>query len=85
MTHSHALDQAILEVCLRRIDELAYVGLIGSERKWARFRERLLAKGFSEAALDKVSSPIGLVQGSKEPRAIALSVAAELLDVVAKV
>jgi xanthine dehydrogenase accessory factor len=85
MTHSHALDQAILEVCLRRIDELAYVGLIGSERKWARFRERLLAKGFTEAALDKVNSPIGLVQGSKEPRAIALSVAAELLDVVAKV
>jgi xanthine dehydrogenase accessory factor len=85
MTHSHALDQTILEACLHRMDELAYVGLIGSERKWARFRQRLLAKGFREADLDAVRSPIGLVQGSKEPRAIALSVAAELLEITARV
>ena len=85
MTHSHAIDQAILEACLQRRDELAYIGLIGSARKWARFQERLLAKGFSEADLEKVNSPIGLVQGPKEPRAIALSVAAELLEVLDKV
>ena len=81
MTHSHALDQAILEACLPRVHEFAYVGLIGSDRKWARFRERLKAKGFSEEALNAVRSPIGLVRGSKEPRAIAISVAAELLGV----
>ena len=85
MTHSHALDQAIIEACLPRIGEFAYVGLIGSERKWARFRERLSAKGFSDEALDAVRSPIGLVRGSKEPRAIALSVAAELLEVSSRV
>lgn len=85
MTHSHALDQVILETCLPRILEFAYVGLIGSERKWARFRERLGAKGFSDEALDAVRSPIGIVRGSKEPRAIALSVAAELLEVLNRV
>ncbi len=84
MTHSHALDQAILEACLPRIHDFAYVGLIGSDRKWARFRERLVAKGFDETAVDAVRSPIGLVRGPKEPRAIALSVAAELLGVPAE-
>ncbi|MCH2105546.1 MAG: xanthine dehydrogenase accessory protein XdhC [Planctomycetes bacterium] len=81
MTHSHAIDQEILEACLPRIHEFAYVGLIGSERKWARFQERLAAKGFSDEAIGAVRSPIGLVRGSKEPHAIALSVAAELLGV----
>jgi xanthine dehydrogenase accessory factor len=85
MTHSHGLDQTILEACLPRIRDFAYVGLIGSERKWARFRERLMAKGFSEETLDAVRSPIGIVRGSKEPRAIALSVAAELLEVLNRV
>ena len=55
--------------------------MIGSERKWARFQERLAAKGFSDEAIGAVRSPIGLVRGSKEPHAIALSVAAELLGV----
>ena len=45
-------------------------------------RERLTAKGFDETAVDAVRSPIGIVRGSKEPRAIALSVAAELLEVL---
>ena len=36
MTHSHALDLEILARALRR-GTFAYVGLIGSERKWARF------------------------------------------------
>jgi len=85
MTHSHALDQVILEACLPRIHEFAYVGLIGSERKWARFKERLVAKGFDQTAIEMVRSPIGLVRGSKEPRAIALSVAAELLGIPAEV
>lgn len=82
MTHDHSLDQTILEELLRR-DAFAYIGLIGSERKWARFRKRLAARGFSAEAILRVRSPIGISKGSKQPTAIAISVAAELLEVMA--
>ena len=83
MTHDHALDLALLEALLER-GGFPYVGMIGSQRKWARFRKRLLARGFDEGAVDSVRCPIGLSKSSKEPSAIALSVAAELVDVFAE-
>ncbi|MCB9915538.1 MAG: xanthine dehydrogenase accessory protein XdhC [Planctomycetes bacterium] len=82
MTHDHALDLAILEALLAR-GGFPYVGLIGSERKWARFRRRLAARGFTPAQIGSVRCPIGVTKSSKEPAAIAISVAAELLDVMA--
>jgi xanthine dehydrogenase accessory factor len=82
MTHSHALDLEIVARAIRR--EFAYLGLIGSERKWARFQKRLAQRGFSEAQIAKVRCPIGVSKHSKEPTAIAISVAAELLDVLAR-
>jgi xanthine dehydrogenase accessory factor len=81
MTHNHARDLEILERAVRRAD-LAYLGLIGSERKWARFQKRLLQRGASAAQIARVRCPIGLTRTSKEPTAIALSTAAELLDVM---
>ena len=80
MTHSHALDLEVVARALRR--DFAYLGLIGSDRKWDRFRKRLLQRGFSEAELAKVRCPIGVSKHSKEPTAIAISVAAELLEVM---
>ena len=56
----------------------AYLGLIGSDRKWKRFRARLLQRGFDERDLQRVQCPIGLSKSGKEPRAIALSVAAQI-------
>lgn len=83
MTHSHALDQDILAAALTR-GTFPYVGLIGSTRKWVRFRERLTQRGFSDAQLGSVTCPIGLGETSKEPRAIAVAVAAQLLEVLAR-
>ena len=83
MTHSHALDLEIVERALRR-GTFPYLGLIGSRRKWQRFRKRLAAKGFSEAELARVRCPIGLSQESKAPASIALSTAAELADALAR-
>lgn len=82
MTHSHALDLEILARALQR-GTFAYLGLIGSERKWARFRQRLEQRGFTAEQLDRVVCPIGLGRPSKEPAAIAVSVAAQLLGVLA--
>jgi len=81
MTHSHALDLEILTRAVQR--EFPYIGLIGSERKWARFQKRLAQRGVPPERITRVRCPIGLSKRSKEPGAIALSVAAELADVMA--
>ena len=78
MTHSHARDQAIVEAVLRRGD-FAYLGLIGSATKRARFAARLCAAGLSEAALQRLVCPIGDGIPGKEPGVIALAAAAEIM------
>ena len=84
MSFSHAEDLDIVAACLRRRREhadLPFVGLIGSRSKWASFRHRLEARGFTAAELAAVTSPIG-VQGviGKEPAVIAAAVAAQLMQ-----
>ncbi len=79
MTHSHDLDQAVCEAVLRRGDG-AYLGLIGSATKKARFLSRLSAKGLGDETLARLICPIGLdTISGKEPAVIAASVAADLL------
>lgn len=84
MSFSHAEDLDIVAACLRRQRErgdLAYIGLIGSATKWATFRRRLEQRGFSAAELAQVTCPIGIAGISgKEPEVIAVSVAAQLLQ-----
>ena len=80
LTHDHAEDLAILETALRD-DSFGFIGLIGSEVKWQHFRRELHAHGFSDAELERVTTPIGLpgVPG-KSPQAIAIATAAQLLS-----
>ncbi len=79
MTHSHPLDLAIVAEALRQ-DRFAYVGLIGSATKRARFVGQLRAAGHSQGRIAKLVCPIGLpgIEG-KEPAVIAASAAAQLL------
>jgi xanthine dehydrogenase accessory factor len=84
MSFSHAEDLDIVAACLLRQREwgdLPYIGLIGSKTKWATFRHRLEARGFSAAELAHVTCPIGVpgIPG-KEPEVIAVAVAAQLLQ-----
>lgn len=84
MSFSHAEDLDVVAACLlrqRTRGDLPYIGLIGSKTKWATFRHRLAERGFSEAELTQVTSPIG-VSGiaGKEPEVIAVAVAAQLLQ-----
>lgn len=85
MSFSHAEDLDIVGACLARqraAADLPYVGLIGSATKWASFGRRLRERGFTEAELAQVTSPIGVpgIEG-KEPEVIAVAVAAQLLQV----
>ena len=84
MSFSHAEDLDVVAACLRRQRErgdLPYIGLIGSKSKWATFRHRLEARGFSEAELAHVTCPIGVPGiGGKQPEVIAIAVVAQLLQ-----
>ena len=85
MSFSHAEDLDVLTQCLarqRKEQDLPYIGLIGSKTKWATFRHRLEARGYSAEELAQVTCPIGMpgIDG-KEPEVIALAVAAQLLQV----
>ena len=80
MTHSHALDQRIADAALR-LERFSYVGVIGSMTKRARMLSRFKAAGIEASALERFVCPIGLTSiRSKLPAAIAVSVAAELLE-----
>ena len=86
MSFSHAEDLEVLAMCLKRQRQqrdLPYIGLIGSQTKWATFRSRLQARGFTLEELAHVTSPIGVpgIEG-KEPEVIAIAVAAQLLQSV---
>ena len=84
MSFSHAEDLDVLAQCLARQrtqGDLPYIGLIGSQTKWATFRHRLEARGYSAEELAHVTCPIGVpgIEG-KEPEVIAVAVAAQLLQ-----
>ncbi|MGL4573364.1 MAG: xanthine dehydrogenase accessory protein XdhC [Burkholderiaceae bacterium] len=83
MSFSHAEDLDIVAACLQRkrqADDVPFIGLIGSQTKWATFKRRLRERGFSDAELAAVTCPIGLPSiGGKEPEVIAVAVAAQLL------
>ena len=84
MSFSHAEDLDVVAACLKRQrlhGDLKFVGLIGSQTKWATFQHRLEAKGFTAKELAFITCPIGVggITG-KEPEVIAVSVAAQLLQ-----
>lgn len=83
MSHDHAEDFILCDTALRR-EDLGTVGLIGSRAKWTRFRARLREEGHEDAALGRIKCPIGIsgIPG-KAPAVIAISVAADLLRVLA--
>jgi xanthine dehydrogenase accessory factor len=79
MTHSHPLDLEICERVLRRGD-FAFLGLIGSETKRARFVSRLRARGLAPDLVQRLTCPIGIPEiGGKQPAVIAIAVAAQLV------
>jgi len=79
MTHSHALDLEICDRVLARGD-FGFLGLIGSASKRAAFFSRLRRRGHSEAALARLTCPIGLPQvPGKQPAMIAVAVAGQLI------
>ncbi|MCE2689283.1 MAG: xanthine dehydrogenase accessory protein XdhC [Rubrivivax sp.] len=84
MSFSHAEDLDVVQACLKRQrlhGDLPFIGLIGSKTKWATFGHRLRERGFSAQECAQVTCPIGITGiAGKEPEAIAVAVAAQLLQ-----
>ncbi|MGB0747672.1 MAG: xanthine dehydrogenase accessory protein XdhC [Magnetospiraceae bacterium] len=79
LTYSHSLDLEICRAVLAKGDA-RYLGLIASDTKRGKFRNRLRKDGIPDAAFAVFHSPIGLPEISgKEPEVVAISIAAQLL------
>lgn len=57
----------------------AYIGIIGSRKRWLATVRELNEQGVSEERLGRVRSPIGLGLGAETPEEIAVSILAEVL------
>ncbi|MBV1788115.1 xanthine dehydrogenase accessory protein XdhC [Marinobacterium sp. D7] len=80
LTHNHQLDYELTEAALKR-DDIGYLGVIGSQTKARRFRQRLAHRGFSDAQIDKLICPVGLEDvGGKRPMEVAVSISAQLIS-----
>lgn len=81
MTMGHRTDRPILERILRRPKPLAYLGVIGSAAKRQVLVRELVAAGIDAEVARGFRCPAGLKLGSNHPGEIAVSMAAELLQV----
>lgn len=57
----------------------AYIGVIGSRRRWLTTRKKLLEGGVKQELLDRVVSPMGLELNAETPEEIAVSIMAEII------
>lgn len=80
MTREHAHDVECLRLILNK--PRGYVGMMGSRSRTEGIRRQLLDGGFDAGAVAEVRMPIGLPIGSRTPEEIAVSVMAEVIQVM---
>lgn len=80
VTRGHRYDKFCLEKILS-LEELNYVGMIGSKRRVKVMKEELIDEGYSSSKIEKIYTPIGLNIGAVTPEEIAISILAELISV----
>ena len=84
VTKGHRYDAEALRAFVR--SPAAYIGMIGSRHKVALMKKRFLSEGWATPReWDRVHSPIGLKIGSRTVEEIAVSIAAELIQVRSRV
>jgi len=64
--------------------ECFYIGALGSKRTHARRLERLSALGFGDADFARIRGPIGLPIGAVSQAEIAISILAEMTQILRK-
>lgn len=79
MTHGHRSDLSLLAQVLHTPAQ--FIGCLGSQTKAAAVREKLAAMGFSAETIGRIQSPVGLPIGGETPAEIAVSIAAQMIEV----
>jgi xanthine dehydrogenase accessory factor len=82
LTHDPKLDDPAIMAVLGT--QAFYLGCLGSTRTHAKRVARLTDAGFIQADLDRIHAPVGLNIGSKTPAEIAVSIMAQITDVLRK-
>jgi len=77
VTRNVALDVELVPLIVSQ--EAAYIGLMGSARRWGTTKEALLKAGCTESDVERISTPIGLEIGAETPEQIAISIIAEVV------
>ena len=80
LTHDPKLDDPALAAALR--SDAFYIGCLGSRRTHARRVERLAALGFTQAEIGRLHAPVGLDIGARNPAEIAVSIMAQITQVL---
>jgi xanthine dehydrogenase accessory factor len=83
LTHDPKLDDPALGVALR--SHAFYVGALGSRKTHARRVERLRESGLDDGAIARIHAPIGLAVGARSPAEIAVSILAQITQVLHRV
>jgi len=83
VSRNFMIDRDALEEAVQ-VAEVGYIGMIGSRKKVLQVYDELKAKGVRPEALARVYAPIGMDIGSDSPAEIAVSVLAEILQVLRK-
>jgi xanthine dehydrogenase accessory factor len=79
ITRGHLHDHQIVRQVLKK--SVRYIGMIGSRRKTELIFKALRREGFSEALIKTIHAPIGLAINAQTPEEIAVSIAAELIQI----
>jgi xanthine dehydrogenase accessory factor len=82
LTHDPKLDDPGLAAALR--SDCFYIGALGSRRNHAGRCARLKEQGFSDSDVARIHGPIGLPIGAISPAEVAISIAAEMTQVLRK-
>jgi xanthine dehydrogenase accessory factor len=69
-------DEAALRAALAT--KASYLAFVGSRRKMASLRAKLIAEGAEASAIDRIKAPAGLDLGAITPEEIAMSILAEI-------
>lgn len=80
LTHDPKLDDPALAEALR--SDAFYIGALGSRKTHARRCERLKEAGFTEEQMTRIHGPVGIKIGAISPAEIAVSVMAEVTQVL---
>jgi xanthine dehydrogenase accessory factor len=79
ITREHRHDELLLRQLLGT--SYAYLGMIGSRRRTATVKKRLIDNGFPVGEVHAIHAPIGLAIGAQTPEEIAVSIMAEIIQV----